>query len=228
MEKQKESLITLKDIHKGYQLGKNFVPIIKGVNMKVFPGEFVVLMGPSGSGKSTLMNILGCLDVPDKGEYFLNGRNVARLSEDELSEVRNKYIGFVFQNFNLIGDLTVLENVALPSLYAGQEDLPKARKILKDIGLQSRLYHHPNELSGGQRQRVAIARALINNPKIIFADEPTGNLDSKSGEEVMRIFQDLNQQGVTIILVTHDPYIASFASRTINLKDGVIVEKKCC
>ena len=221
-EKSKKKLITLRNIHKGYQLGKNFVPIIKGVDMEVEEGEFVVLMGPSGSGKTTLMNVLGCLDTPEQGEYFLDGQDVAQMSEDKLAEIRNKYVGFVFQSFNLIGDLTVLENVALPSLYAGKEDLPKARKILKDIGLDARLNHHPNELSGGQRQRVAIARALINNPKIIFADEPTGNLDSKSGKEVMEIFKELNEKGVTIILVTHDSFTASFASRTIHLKDGKI------
>lgn len=217
-----KKLITLKNIHKGYQLGKNFVPIIKGVDMEVFEGEFVVLMGPSGSGKTTLMNVLGCLDTPEQGEYFLDGHNVAKMSEDELSEIRNKYVGFVFQSFNLIGDLTVLENVSLPSLYAGKEDIKNAKKILKEIGLSERIKHRPNELSGGQKQRVAIARTLINNPKIIFADEPTGNLDSKSGSEVMEIFKKLNQKGVTIILVTHDAFTASFASRTINLKDGLI------
>ncbi len=222
MSVRERKLITLKNIHKGYQLGKSFVPIIKGVDIEVRQGEFVVLMGPSGSGKTTLMNVLGCLDTPEQGEYFLDGQNVAQMSEDELSSIRNRYIGFVFQSFNLIGDLTVLENVALPSLYAGKEDLKKAKEILKDIGLDTRLNHHPNELSGGQRQRVAIARALINSPKIIFADEPTGNLDSKSGKEVMKIFKKLNEEGVTVILVTHDSFTASFASRTINLKDGLI------
>ncbi len=218
-----KKLISLQKIYKGYQLGKNFVPIIKGVDIEINKGEFIVLMGPSGSGKTTLMNVLGCLDVPEKGNYFLDGQDVSRMSEDELSEVRNKYIGFVFQSFNLIPDLTVLENVSLPSLYAGNEDIGKAKKILEEIGLGERLEHQPSELSGGQRQRVAIARALINSPDIIFADEPTGNLDSKSGKEVMEIFRKLNEGGTTIILVTHDALTASFASRTIDLKDGLII-----
>ena len=216
-------LISLNKIHKGYQLGKNFVPIIKGVDIEIEKGEFIVLMDPSGSGKTTLMNVLGCLDVPEKGEYFLDNQDVSRMSEDELSEIRNRYIGFVFQSFNLISDLTVLENVSLPSLYAGNEDLEKAKEILVNIGLGERMKHQPSELSGGQRQRVAIARALINSPDVIFADEPTGNLDSKSGKEVMEIFRKLNQDGKTIILVTHDAFTASFASRTIDLKDGLIV-----
>ncbi|XLQ20727.1 MAG: ABC transporter ATP-binding protein [Candidatus Moraniibacteriota bacterium] len=218
-----EKLISLQKIHKGYQLGKNFVPIIKGVDIEIVKGEFIVLMGPSGSGKTTLMNVLGCLDVPEKGKYFLDGQDVSHMSEDELSEIRNKHIGFVFQSFNLIPDLTVLENVSLPSLYAGNEDIDKAKKILEEIGLGERLEHQPNELSGGQKQRVAIARALINSPDIIFADEPTGNLDSKSGKEVMEIFRKLNEGGTTIILVTHDAFTASFASRTIDLKDGLII-----
>jgi len=218
-----KKLISLESIHKGYQLGKNFVPIIKGVDFEIEKGEFIVLMGPSGSGKTTLMNVLGCLDVPEKGSYLLDNHDVSSMSEDELSEIRNEYIGFVFQSFNLIPDLTVLENVALPSLYAGKEDNEKATKILKEIGLGERMNHQPSELSGGQRQRVAIARALINSPDIIFADEPTGNLDSKSGKEVMEIFRQLNKKGTTIILVTHDDFTASFASRTIHLKDGLIV-----
>ncbi len=217
-----KKLISLKNIHKGYQLGKNFIPVIKGVDIEIIKGEFVGLMGASGSGKTTLMNVLGCLDTPEKGEYFLNGQLVSQMSEDELSGIRNKCIGFVFQSFNLIPDLTVLENVTLPSLYAGKENIESGKKILKNVGLGDHLKHIPNELSGGQKQRVAIARALINNPKIIFADEPTGNLDSKSGEEVMEIFKKLNQEGVTIILVTHDAFTASFASRTIKLKDGII------
>ncbi len=218
-----KKLISLQKIHKGYQLGKNFVPVIKGVDIEIDKGEFVVLRGPSGSGKTTLMNVLGCLDVPEKGKYFLDEQDVSRMSEDELSEIRNRYIGFVFQSFNLIPDLTVLENVSLPSLYAGSEDVDKAKKILTEIGLGDRLEHQPNELSGGQKQRVAIARALINSPDIIFADEPTGNLDSKSGKEVMEIFRKLNESGTTIILVTHDAFTASFASRTIDLKDGIII-----
>ncbi|MCK4635839.1 MAG: ABC transporter ATP-binding protein [Candidatus Moranbacteria bacterium] len=217
-----KNIISLKKIHKGYQLGKTFVPIIKGVDVEIKSGEFVVLMGPSGSGKTTLLNVLGCLDTPEEGDYFLDNNNVANLDEDELASIRNKYLGFVFQSFNLIPDLTVLENVSLPSFYAGNESIPKAKEILKKIGLEKRLHHRPNELSGGQKQRVAIARALINDPEVILADEPTGNLDSKSGQEVMAIFKELNESGKTIILVTHDDYTASFASRRINLKDGLI------
>ncbi|MCK5080905.1 MAG: ABC transporter ATP-binding protein, partial [Candidatus Moranbacteria bacterium] len=164
-----KNIISLKKVHKGYQLGKGFVPVIKGVDVEIKKGEFVVLMGPSGSGKTTLMNVLGCLDVPEQGDYFLDNNNVAKIDEDELAGIRNKYIGFVFQSFNLISDLTVLENVALPSFYAGRENIRKAKKILDKIGLGKRLSHFPNELSGGQKQRVAIARALINNPEIILA-----------------------------------------------------------
>ena len=219
-----ESIIRLREIHKGYQLGKRFVPVIKGVDVEIKKGEFIALMGSSGSGKTTLMNVLGCLDIPEKGDYFLNNYNVAKMDEDELAEIRNEYLGFVFQSFNLIPDLTILENVSLPSFYAGNENIIKAKKILKDVGLADKLIYYPSELSGGQKQRVAIARSLINEPEIILADEPTGNLDSKSGEEVMEIFKELNETGKTIILVTHDDFTAGFASRAVNLRDGVIVK----
>ena len=219
-----EDIISLKNISKGYQLGKNLVPVILDIDMNIKKGEFIALMGPSGSGKSTLMNMIGCLDIPDSGQYYLEGNDVSKLSEDSLSEVRNNSIGFIFQNFNLIPDLTVLENIAIPSLYAGKEDKQKARELAGKLGLGDRIHHYPNELSGGQKQRVAIARALINNPKIILADEPTGNLDSHSSAEVMEALKALNEEeGKTIILVTHDTFTSSFASRHINLKDGVIV-----
>jgi len=219
-----ETLIVLKNIHKGYQLGKTFIPIIRGIDIEIGKGEFVALMGPSGSGKTTLMNVLGCLDTPEQGEYLLNGMDVSKMKEDDLSEIRNENIGFVFQSFNLIPDLSVLENVALPSFYAGDENTSSAKEILEDIGLGDRLHHYPSELSGGQRQRVAIARALINDPDIILADEPTGNLDSKSGKDVMNIFKQLNEKGKTIILVTHDEFTSSFAKIHINLKDGVLIK----
>jgi len=218
-----EDIIELKNISKGYQLGKTLVPVIHGIDINIKEGEFIALMGPSGSGKSTLMNMIGCLDVPDDGQYYLEGSDVSKLSEDSLSEVRNNSIGFIFQNFNLIADLTVLENIAIPSLYAGKEDRQRATELAQKLGLGDRISHYPNELSGGQKQRVAIARALINNPKIILADEPTGNLDSHSSSEVMETLKALNEkEGKTIILVTHDTFTAGFASRHINLKDGAI------
>lgn len=218
-----EEIIKLKNISKGYQLGKVLVPVIHGIDISIKEGEFIALMGPSGSGKSTLMNMIGCLDVPDEGQYFLEGSDVSNLSEDSLSDVRNNSIGFIFQNFNLIPDLTVLENIAIPSLYAGKDDRQRATELAQKLGIGDRISHYPNELSGGQKQRVAIARALINNPKIILADEPTGNLDSHSSSEVMETLKALNEkEGKTIILVTHDAFTAGFASRHINLKDGVI------
>ncbi|HBI34219.1 MAG TPA: macrolide ABC transporter ATP-binding protein [Candidatus Moranbacteria bacterium] len=219
-----EDIISLKNISKGYQLGKTLVPVILDIDMNIKKGEFIALMGPSGSGKSTLMNMIGCLDIPDSGQYYLEGNDVSKFSEDSLSEVRNNSIGFIFQNFNLIPDLTVLENIAIPSLYAGNEDRQRARELAEKLGIGDRISHYPNELSGGQKQRVAIARALINNPKIILADEPTGNLDSHSSSEVMEALKSLNEkEGKTIILVTHDAFTAGFASRHINLKDGIIV-----
>jgi putative ABC transport system ATP-binding protein len=221
--KSKQTIIDLKDVKKSYWLGSKQFPILFGVSVQINQGEFVALMGPSGSGKSTLMNIIGCLDVPDGGSYMLNNQNVSKLNKDELAEVRNRYIGFVFQNFNLLARQSALKNVSLPSFYAATEDLSRAKELLERVGLGDRLENKPSEMSGGQRQRVAIARSLMNNPDLILADEPTGNLDSKSATEVMHILKKLNEeQGKTIVVVTHDDYTASFAKRTINLKDGLI------
>lgn len=217
-----KEVITLKDVYKSFQLGKVNVPVIKGVSMVIHQGEFVTLSGPSGSGKTTLMNIIGCLDMPTKGQYRLNEKDVSQLSEDGLSQVRNENIGFIFQSFNLIVDLTVLENITLPSLYAGDEDIDRGKEILKTVGLDDHMNHYPNELSGGQRQRVAIARALINDPDILLADEPTGNLDSVSGKEVMNLMKTFHQEGKTIVLVTHDEFTASFAEREVHLVDGIV------
>ena len=202
-------VIEIKDVTKVYQMGEVQVHALRGVSLQVASGELVAIMGPSGSGKSTLMNILGALDVPTSGQYWLEGQDVGHMNDDQLAEIRNKRIGFVFQNFNLLSRTSALANVELPLIYAGLGD---------------RMHHHPNELSGGQQQRVAIARALVNNPSIILADEPTGNLDSKSGAEIMRIFQDLNEQrGITIIFVTHEPEIAEHTRRIIRLQDGMII-----
>ena len=220
-------IIRLEHIYKDYPLGNSTVRVLKDINLSVHPGEYVALMGPSGSGKSTLMNIIGALDVPTSGKYILNGREVEKLTDDQLAEVRNKEIGFVFQTFNLLPRLSALENVALPLIYAGvpkRERLERARRMLADVGLADRMDHKPNQLSGGQRQRVAIARALINNPSILLADEPTGNLDSQSSEEVMKLFDRLHEQGHTIILVTHEPDIAAHAKRLVRLLDGKILE----
>ncbi len=220
-------IIHLEHIYKDYPLGNSTVRVLKDINLSVHPGEYVALMGPSGSGKSTLMNIIGALDVPTSGKYILNGREVEKLTDDQLAEVRNKEIGFVFQTFNLLPRLSALENVALPLIYAGvpkRERLERARRMLADVGLADRMDHKPNQLSGGQRQRVAIARALINNPSILLADEPTGNLDSQSSEEVMKLFDRLHEQGHTIILVTHEPDIAAHAKRLVRLLDGKILE----
>ncbi len=220
-------IIRLEHIYKDYPLGNSTVRVLKDINLSVHPGEYVALMGPSGSGKSTLMNIIGALDVPTSGKYILNGREVEKLTDDQLAEVRNKEIGFVFQTFNLLPRLSALENVALPLIYAGvpkRDRLERARRMLADVGLADRMDHKPNQLSGGQRQRVAIARALINNPSILLADEPTGNLDSQSSEEVMKLFDRLHEQGHTIILVTHEPDIAAHAKRLVRLLDGKILE----
>ena len=222
-----QSVIDIQGITKTYVNGKLSVPVLHGIDMQVNKGEFVSIMGPSGSGKSTFMNILGCLDRPTTGSYRLNGDEVATLSDDELAFVRNKQIGFVFQSFNLLTKLTALENVALPMIYAGMDKKTRnerAAALLASVGLGERMDHLPSELSGGQRQRVAIARALANNPAIIMADEPTGNLDSKSTIDVMKIFRGLYDEGRTIILVTHEPEIATYASRNVVLRDGVIVE----
>ena len=208
--------IVIQDIVKTYQMGDSIVRALAGVNLTVEEGEFTAIMGPSGSGKSTLMNILGCLDRPTSGSYKLDGAEVATLGDDELAVTRNKKIGFVFQNFNLLSRMSALNNVALPMVYAGiphKDRLARAQRGLEMVGLGSRVHHKPNELSGGQRQRVAIARALVNEPSIILADEPTGNLDSKSGDEIMEIFCELNQQGKTVILVTHEPEIAAYTRR---------------
>lgn len=219
--------ISLKDITKDYVMGDNVVHALAGVNLEIANGEMTAIMGPSGSGKSTLMNILGCLDRPTSGSYRLNGREVATLDDNELASVRNKEIGFVFQTFNLLARMSALQNVALPMVYAGIDKktrMERALQALTSVGLADRKDHQPNELSGGQRQRVAIARALVNDPAIIMADEPTGNLDTKSGDEIMDIFCRLNQEGRTIILVTHEPDIAEFTRRILLFRDGVLVK----
>lgn len=218
--------IALDNIIKTYQMGDNVVAALAGVTLDIREGEFTAIMGPSGSGKSTLMNILGCLDRPTSGSYLLDGQEVSSLTDDELALTRNKKIGFVFQNFNLLPRITAIENVALPLVYAGVEAKERRRRsaaALTSVGLEKRMEHLPNELSGGQRQRVAIARALVNEPSIIMADEPTGALDTKSGDEVMEIFKTLNSHGRTIILVTHEPDIAAHAKRVIHVRDGLIV-----
>lgn len=222
-------VISIKGVTKTYVNGKLKVPVLHGIDLSIKEGEFTSIMGPSGSGKSTFMNILGAFDRPTSGSYVLDGKEVANLSDDELAYVRNKKIGFVFQSFNLLSKLTAKENVALPMVYAGVDKATRnarAEELLTAVGLGERMDHLPAEMSGGQRQRVAIARALANDPAIIMADEPTGNLDSKSTVEVMDIFMNLYKQGRTIILVTHEPEIATYASRNVVLKDGLIVEDK--
>lgn len=218
--------ISLTGVTKVYQMGDQQVHALAGVSLQIMAGDFAAIMGPSGSGKSTLMNILGCLDRPSSGSYCLDNQEVAALTDDQLAKTRNKKIGFVFQNFNLLPRMSALQNVALPLVYGNvvkSDRLTRAAAALALVGLGNRLDHKPNELSGGQRQRVAIARALINDPTIIMADEPTGNLDSKSGEEIMDIFNELNTQGRTVILVTHEPEIADHAKRIILVRDGQIV-----
>src|SRR5271154_1144333 len=218
-------LITLNDIGRKYVIGSEIIHALKSVSLTINKGEFVALMGPSGSGKSTLMNILGCLDTPTKGEYILNGINVSHMTDNELAEVRNEEIGFVFQTFNLLPRNTALDNVALPLIYAGinKEDRKgRAMKALENVGLGNRTDHKPNELSGGQRQRVAVARALINNPSIILADEPTGNLDTKTSIEIMGLIEDIHAKGNTIILVTHEEDIAMHAHRIVRMRDGLV------
>lgn len=225
MDKKDAIAIRLRDIKKIYRMGGQELAALNGINLDIKRGEFAALMGPSGSGKSTLMNILGCLDRPTVGSYELEGKEVAHLSDDELAVMRNKHIGFVFQNFNLLSRISSLENVALPLVYAGvgaSERRKIAQEVLEAVGLGDRAGHLPNELSGGQRQRVAIARALVNNPEIIMADEPTGNLDTKSTKEIMEIFQEMHGRGKTIILVTHEPEIAVCANRQLLVRDGVI------
>lgn len=224
-----DSVIHLENIFKSYYLGKNELPVLKGITMDVFKNEYVALMGPSGSGKSTLMNILGCLDSPTKGKYVLNGHDVSRMEDDDLAAIRNKEIGFVFQQFNLLPRLTAAENVALPLVYAGVNKklrTERAAEVLRKVKLDDRMHHKPNELSGGQCQRVAIARALINNPSIILADEPTGNLDSKTSYEIMDILGNIHNEGNTVIIVTHEDDISKYCHRIVRLRDGVIETDK--
>lgn len=224
-----QGIIHLENIRKSYFLGKQELPVLKGISLDVFKNEYVALMGPSGSGKSTLMNILGCLDSPTGGSYVLNGKDVSRMPDDDLAAVRNKEIGFVFQQFNLLPRLTAAENVALPLIYSGipkKERIERAEAVLAKVKLVDRMHHKPNELSGGQCQRVAIARALINDPAIILADEPTGNLDSKTSYEIMDILGKIHADGNTVILVTHEEDISMFARRIIRLKDGLVETDK--
>jgi putative ABC transport system ATP-binding protein len=219
------SIIHLEGIRKSYFMGKQELQVLKGINLDIHKNEYVALMGPSGSGKSTLMNILGCLDSPTSGQYVLNGQDVSKMADDNLADVRNKEIGFVFQQFNLLPRLTALENVALPLVYAGvgrKERTEMAMDVIKKVGLEDRSHHKPNELSGGQCQRVAIARALVNNPSLILADEPTGNLDTRTSIEIMQIFGQIQAAGNTVILVTHEEDIANHARRIVRLRDGLI------
>ena len=220
-----ESIIHLQDIIKNYFMGGQPIEVLKKISLDIHQNEYVALMGPSGSGKSTLMNILGCLDTATSGTYILNGKDVSKMADDDLAEVRNSEIGFVFQQFNLLPRLSAAENVALPLIYAGisrKERTERAMEALKKVGLADRSHHKPNEMSGGQIQRVAIARALVNNPSLLLADEPTGNLDSKTSVEVMEIFSQIQAAGNTVVLVTHEEDIASYAKRVVRLKDGII------
>jgi putative ABC transport system ATP-binding protein len=218
-------LIKITNIKRDFPLGNEIVYVLKGIDLEINKGEYVALMGPSGSGKSTLMNILGCLDTPTSGTYILNGKYVSEMQDDELAGIRNKEIGFVFQTFNLMPRTTALDNVALPMVYAGHsksERMERATEVLTQVGLNDRMDHKPNQLSGGQRQRVAVARALVNKPSIILADEPTGNLDSKTSVEIMNLFNEIHANGNTVILVTHEEEIAAYAHRIIRLRDGII------
>ncbi len=222
---QPGEVITTDNLWKTYVMGEQEVHALRGVNLRIRRNEYVAIMGPSGSGKSTLMNLIGCLDSPTQGSYCLNGHDVSRLSDDELARIRNKEIGFVFQTFNLLPRASALHNVELPLIYNGTSSaarIQRATSVLESVGLGTRMHHKPNELSGGQRQRVAIARALVNSPSIILADEPTGNLDSRTGVEIMALFEDLHRQGNTIVLVTHEPDIAEHAHRVVTIRDGVI------
>jgi putative ABC transport system ATP-binding protein len=218
-------MITTHDLWKTYVMGEEEIHALRGLSINIEKGEYVAIMGPSGSGKSTLMNLIGCLDTPSKGSYLLNGKEVAEMDDDDLARIRNEEIGFVFQTFNLLPRATALHNVELPLVYAGvaaKDRLERAKQALQKVELGERMMHRPNELSGGQRQRVAIARALVNNPSILLADEPTGNLDSKTGAEIMGLFERLHKSGNTIVLVTHEPDVAAFAYRTIHIRDGKV------
>jgi putative ABC transport system ATP-binding protein len=224
-----DSVIHLEEIRKSYFMGKQELQVLKGITLDILRNEYVALMGPSGSGKSTLMNILGCLDSPSMGKYILNGHDVSIMPDNDLADIRNKEIGFVFQQFNLLPRLTALENVALPLVYAGigkKQRLEMAHEVLRKVDLLDRSHHKPNELSGGQCQRVAIARALVNNPSIILADEPTGNLDTKTSYEIMNIFSKIHDDGNTVVLVTHEEDISNYAKRVIRLRDGLIESDK--
>ena len=223
-----EPFIKLRDIFKIYQMGGEDVVALKDINLDLRRGDYAAIMGPSGSGKSTLMNIIGCLDVPTSGSYHLNGQEVAAATEDELAAIRNREIGFVFQTFNLLPRATAAKNVELPLIYAGlppEERRQRAAEVLEAVGLAKRGHHKPNEMSGGERQRVAIARALVNRPSVVLADEPTGNLDTKTGDEILTVFQHINDEGKTVIVVTHDPDVAAKARRTIVLRDGQMVDR---
>ncbi|MGC1633765.1 MAG: ABC transporter ATP-binding protein [Gelidibacter sp.] len=220
-----DNVIHIRNIVRNFQLGSETVYVLKGIDLDIVRGDYVAIMGPSGSGKSTLMNLLGCLDTPTSGQYILNNKDVSKLSDDELAEIRNKEIGFVFQTFNLLPRTTALDNVALPMIYAGASKADRqarATQVLTDVGLADRIHHKPNELSGGQRQRVAVGRALVNKPSIILADEPTGNLDSKTSLEILQLFDDIHKAGNTVIVVTHEEDVAKRAARVIRLRDGII------
>jgi putative ABC transport system ATP-binding protein len=220
-----QEIIRIEGLTKYYRIGEEIIKALNGVDLSIAKNEYVALMGPSGSGKSTIMNIIGCLDTPTSGRYFLNGPDVAQLQDNQLAEIRNKEIGFVFQTFNLLPRYSALDNVALPLVYAGlakEERMERAKQALKDVGLGERMSHKPNELSGGQRQRVAVARALVNKPSIILADEPTGNLDTKTSHEIMNLFDEIHRAGNTIIIVTHEEDIAQMAHRIVRMRDGVV------
>ncbi len=222
-----DPVVSLRDVRKSYRMGSENLLVLKGISLDIKRGEFITIMGPSGSGKSTLMNLIGLLDRPDSGRLVINDMDTSRLSDVELSHLRGKEIGFVFQTFNLVARMTALKNVELPMIFQGKPKAYRsaiAKKYLEEVGLGDRLGHRPNELSGGQRQRVAIARALVNDPSILLADEPTGNLDARTGDEIMRLFVELNRKGRTIVMVTHNPEVARFSQRTIRLKDGAILE----
>lgn len=219
------NVIEIKDIIRDFKLGDETVHVLKGIDLNIERGDYVAIMGPSGSGKSTLMNLLGCLDTPTAGSYLLSGQDVSKMTDDQLADIRNKEIGFVFQTFNLLPRTTALDNVALPMVYAGASKTvrhARAAEVLTDVGLADRMDHRPNQLSGGQRQRVAVGRALVNNPSIILADEPTGNLDSKTGFEIMGLFDEIHKAGNTVIMVTHEEEIAAHAHRIIRLRDGIV------